>query len=260
MDAHRHRNWYWHRLGIAILMFSVACTEAEDRSTGSLPVDHSIWNRLLHDHVSVSGSVSYRGIKKDSLLFYTYLEILEGAHPDNSNWSREEQLAYWINAYNAFTIQLIIENYPLRSIKDLHGKLAVPFVNSVWDNVFIDIQGYAYSLNDIEHRILRKKFNEPRIHFAINCASGSCPVLRPEAYEAGRIEDQLQQQAKLFVNDRIRNQIGEDEIRISRIFQWFSGDFTENGTIIDYLNQYSEVKINSDADIGFLEYDWSLNE
>jgi hypothetical protein len=260
MDAHRDSIRYWFRAGLISLFLFFSCSETEDRHTGSVPLEHDLWNVLLKTHVSDSGKVDYAGIKRDSTQFYQYINLLRKAHPDKNTWSREERLAYWINAYNAFTVQLIIENYPLESIKDLQSSLAVPFINSVWDEVFINIEGNPYSLNDIEHRILRKKFNEPRIHFAINCASGSCPVLRAEAYDPAKIEDQLQEQAILFINDGLRNQIAGDRIRISRIFQWFSGDFTKNGGIIDYLNQFSEVHIDEDADIGYLEYDWSLNE
>ena len=110
------------------------------------------------------------------------MEELRKGHPNDKHWTETEQLAYWINAYNAFTVELILDHYPVASIRDI--KEGVPFINSVWDIDFIKIEGKTYSLNDIEHRILRREFDEPRIHFAIVCASISCPKLRNEAFEA----------------------------------------------------------------------------
>src|SRR5690606_7886580 len=125
-------------------------------------------------HVAPNGLVNYNGFKQDKQQLDLYLKLLQAGVPDPDKWSKEEQLAYWINAYNAFTIKLIIDNYPLKSIKDLNSTIAIPTINSIWDDKFFSLGGQKFSLNMIEHGILRKDFDEPRIHFAINCASISC--------------------------------------------------------------------------------------
>src|SRR5690606_21092059 len=175
-------------------------------------------------------------------------------------WSKDDQLAYWINAYNAFTVKLIVDNYPVESIKDLGPALKIPMLKDVWHYKFFTIAGQESSLDEIEHSILRKEFEEPRIHFAINCASVSCPPLLNEAFEAKTIDAQLDKVAKDFINDSSRNKITPSAIQVSSIFSWFKGDFTKNGTLIDFLNNYSTVKIKSDAKVSHLDYDWNLNE
>jgi hypothetical protein len=238
------------------LLFSC---EAKDRSTGSNPISHDIWSSLLKDAVSQDGRFNYNLIieKRDS--FESYLSLLRSNHPDTSNWNREEQLAYWINAYNAFTVKVIIENYPLYSIKDLNKTISIPFVNTIWDLEFIDIESVNYSLNDIEHSILRSKFDDPRIHFAINCASFSCPNIRNEAFTAEKLSKQLDEQARIFINDRSKNLLGIKKASLSKIFLWYQMDFTNNTSLIEYLNKYSTVRIHENADISYMDYDWRLN-
>ena len=171
------------------------------------------------------------------------------AKPNNSNWSKDEKLAFWINAYNAYTIKLINDNWPLKSIKDIENP---------WTGNLYPVGGEFVSLNDIEHKVLRK-MQEPRVHFAIVCASYSCPKLLNEAYTADKIESQLSAQTKSFVNDTKRNKITASKAELSEIFNWFKSDFTANGTLIEFINKYSTVQINKDAKISHLTYDWSLN-
>ena len=227
-------------------------------SVASATIDHVIWDELTGDHVNKDGTVDYRGFISEKDKLEKYLSLLSTNAPDKEGWSTEAQLAYWINAYNAFTVKLIVDNYPLESIKDI--KKGIPMVNSVWDIKFIEIGGESLDLNKIEHGILRKEFNEPRIHFAINCASVSCPSLRNEAYTAERLEKQLDEQTRMFLSDQSKNRLTSSHVEISKIFQWFGGDFTKDGTIIDFLNRYSDTRINADARISYLEYDWNLNE
>ncbi len=239
-----------------ILAFN-SCS-VRDVASESKPVSHEIWNDILSRNVTDDGWVNYKGIKEESDNFYTYLDILNKNHPNHKNWTSDERLAYWINAYNAYTVQIIIENYPIESIKDI--KKGIPFVNTVWDIKFIKIEGIEYDLNNIEHSILRKKFEEPRIHFAVNCASYSCPVLRGEAFVAERIDEQLTEQARLFLADKRRNIVTEDKAQLSKIFSWFGGDFKKNGSKLDFINKYSPVQIKKTADISYLDYNWTLNE
>lgn len=221
---------------------------------------HQIWDELLRKHVTPEGKVNYKGFIKDSALLNQYLDTLSQHPPNKNSWSKEEQLVYWINAYNAFTVKLIASHYPVSSIRDLHPKLYVPLLNTVWHIKFFKIGGLDFNLDEIEHSILRKEFNEPRIHFAIVCASYSCPPLRNEAFVAEKIEEQLASQAILFINDSNRNIIRKEKIQISKIFSWFSDDFSKENTLIDFLNQYSKIKIDREANVDYLEYNWMLNE
>ncbi|WP_159023093.1 DUF547 domain-containing protein [Formosa sp. L2A11] len=213
------------------------------------PIDHTLWNALLSKYVSKDGHVNYKGFKADEQRFQEYLEILKQDTP-SSSWTKNEKLAYWINAYNAFTIQLILDNYPVKSIKD---------IKDPWDLEFIKIADKTYSLGDIEHKILRK-MDEPRIHFAINCASYSCPNLLNEAYNAEDLNEQLNVAATQFVNDTSKNTISKDKVEVSKIFDWFSSDFKKQGSVVDFLNTYSTIKIDSKAKVKYRDYNWNLND
>jgi len=148
------------------------------------------------------------------------------------------------------TIDLILRNYPVISIKDIQN----PWKQRIWK-----LDNKDYNLEEIEHQILRK-MNEPRIHFAIVCASVSCPKLQNEAYTASNIESQLTNVTKEFLADSVKNNISEQYLELSKIFQWFSKDFKQNGSLIDFLNQYTSIEISENAKIKFKDYNWSLNE
>ncbi len=250
-----------------ILIFSVSCSPANEQTPAALQaaalspklISHELFTVLLRKHVAADGRVNYRAFLKDSTTLNHYLKTLSN-NPPAKSWSQAEKLAYWINAYNGFTLQLILRHYPIESIKDIGSKIQIPFVNTPWDIKFIRIGNKWLDLNEIEHGILRKQFVEPRIHFAIVCASISCPKLRNEAYTAATLNHQLESQAEDFINDTSRNKIRPDNIQVSKIFSWFKGDFTQKGTLIHFLNKYSRVKINPNAKVSTLEYHWGLNE
>ncbi len=227
--------------------------------TASAQMSHEKWDALVKKYVDQQGNVDYTGFQAEAVELQHYLDLLSQSPPDPS-WTREDKLAYWINAYNAFTVKLIADNYPLKSIKDLNAGISIPGVSTVWDKKFFKIGETQMSLNDIEHGILRADFDEPRIHFAINCASYSCPELRREAYTGKLVEDQLSEQAILFINDPKRNILSEDMIRISKIFLWFTSDFTKEGTLVEFVKRYAAIEINDRARVKFISYDWSLNE
>lgn len=251
------------KIGIlgALLFCCGSSHSAEYYENESPSPSHEIWDALLKNHVNKEGFVDYKGFLSDKEDLERYLNILDSVRPNAESWTKEERLAFWINAYNAFTIKLIIDNYPLKSIKDLNPLLSIPTVRSIWSKKIFSVGGDKVSLDEIEHGILRKKFNEPRIHFAVNCASFSCPVLRAEAYFPSKINEQLEEQTVLFINDSERNIITANNPKISKIFSWFTKDFKRNGTVIDFLNQYTkDVKIGRGADLDYLDYDWRLNE
>ena len=210
--------------------------------------DHSGFNALLQKNVSAEGKVNYKAFKEDRTVLRMYLHAL-GRKTPTENWSKQEKLAYWINAYNAMTIDLIIRNQPIGSIKDIDN----PWKQSLWK-----LGGDMYNLDTIEHQILRK-MEDPRIHFAINCASFSCPVLLNEAFTANSVDTQLEALTVGFINDTQRNTITPQAITISKIFKWFSKDFKKNQSLIEFLNTYSTIKIQRNAKINYLDYNWELN-
>lgn len=213
-------------------------------------VDHRAWDALLKKHVNADGMVDYKGFNKDRGVLNKYLTQLSSYTP-NSDWSVQELLAYYINLYNAYTVDLILNNYPVESIKDIDG---------AWTRSIVPVGNKKLALGGIENGVLRK-MNEPRIHFAINCASMSCPKLLDEAYTAGKINEQLDRATKEFINSD-KNEIGKNSVKLSSIFDWYKKDFitAETPTIVDYVNQFSNTKINAGASVSYKNYDWSLNE
>ncbi len=193
--------------------------------------------------------VNYKGFKNDEAKLDAYLKMLSEKNPTN-DWSVQELLTYYINLYNAATVKLIVENYPVKSIKDIDG---------AWTKGRVAVGDKMLSLGGIENGILRK-MNEPRIHFAINCASISCPKLLDEAFTAATINEQLDRATKEFINSD-KNDISASNPKVSSIFDWYQKDFAVNGKkdVIGYINQYSKTKINPGATLSYKEYDWNLN-
>ena len=212
-------------------------------------IDHSKWTEILQLYVAENGDVNYKKMQKNRDTFKVYLNDL-ASNPPKDSWSNSEIKAYWINAYNAFTVQLVLDNYPIKSIKD---------ISEPWGQMFFKIGGKSMSLNTIEHEILRP-MGDPRIHFAIVCASESCPKLLNYAYESETLNDQLDQAAKEFINDASKNSLTASEITISKIFKWFKSDFPKGDDFISYLNNYSIVKLFPETKINYQNYNWFLNE
>lgn len=210
---------------------------------------HDAFDQLLRKYVSASGKVNYAGFKKEEAILDTYLEALNKNAPANG-WSKSKKMAYWINAYNAATIKLILKNHPVASITKLHG-------GKPWDHKWIPLGGKTYTLNNIENDILRPVYKDARIHFAVNCAAKSCPPLLNRAWTEGNLNRYLEKQTKSFVNDPKQNTISADAVEVSKIFEWYAVDFDN---LIDYLNKYSDTKINPNAKISYKEYNWDLND
>lgn len=218
-------------------------------TNSSVNIDHSAWTKLLQKHVSSNGNVDYNGFKNDRTALDSYLKMLSENKP-TKNWSAQEQMAYYINTYNAYTVDLILDNYPVESIKDIDGP---------WTKSIIPIGNTNMSLAGIENSLL-KKMGDPRFHFAINCASISCPKLMKEAFTAAKINEQLDEAASQFINSD-KNDISAKSAQISSIFDWYKKDFTQNEqSIVQFLNKYSNNKLNAGATITYKNYDWGLNE
>lgn len=215
----------------------------------SAPPSHQGWNNLLTQYVGRAGAVNYQGLKTRMKDIDAYLKLL-AEHPVQDSWSKADKMSYWFNAYNAFTVKLILDNYPLKSILDLEN-------GKVWDKKWIKLGDKTYSLNNIENDILRPNFKDPRIHFAVNCAAKSCPPLLNRAWTSENLEFYLERQATAFINNPKYNQISADKVVVSKIFEWYAKDF---GNLIEYLNKYSKTKIKPNAKISYQEYNWNLNK
>ncbi len=212
--------------------------------------NHALWDQVLILNVSEHGKVNYKGVMHDSSLMYKYFTSLS-ENPPQESWTKEEKLAYWMNVYNAITIKLVINNYPVKTIKD---------IEKTWSFKFFKIGDKKYSLDDVEHGILRK-MKEPRIHFLINCAATSCPPLWNRAFTAENVNKALEERTKKFLNNPKYNIITKDAMQISKVFMWYKKDFTDNGANLeDFINRYSSIKVTSKTKKSFKEYNWSLNE
>ena len=226
----------------------LVAAESSKIDTKAAGILHDAFNDLLKKYVSESGAVNYQQLKTEINKLDNYLNSLAAGIPDKS-WSKNASLAYWINAYNAFTIKLILKNYPVKSIKELDkGK--------PWDVAWITLGGKKYSLNNIENDIIRPQFKDARIHFALNCAAKSCPPLANSAFTENNINLLMESQASKFTNSSA-NQLGSAPIKISKIFDWYKEDF---GNVIDFLNKYSTTKVKQGTKIEYMDYNWSLNE
>ena len=210
---------------------------------------HTSWNVLLQKYVDNDGNVDYSSWKKNQNDLDKYIQLLENKQPA-SYWDKNDSLAYFINAYNAVTVKLILDNYPLKSIRE---------IKYPWDSKSLNLPNNTMTLNDIEHKVLRK-MGDPRIHFAINCASASCPQLSNEAFRASKVQKQLEEVTALFINDTSKNEISEKNIGLSKIFLWFSKDFGSKKERILFIQKYSRKPFKDKAKIKYREYDWSLNE
>lgn len=225
-------------------------TRKEESKEVKIRPNHSIWNTLTLNNVSKKGKVNYTGFKSKIKDLEKYLNQLATITPQK-DWSKNEKLAYWFNLYNASTVKLITQNYPVKSIKDING-------GKPWDKKFIISGKNTYSLNEIENTIVRANFNEPRLHVAFNCAAVSCPKLLNGAFIANTLNHQLNMLSNSWINDVSKNIISANEIKISKIFEWYKVDFKEG--IIPFVNKYSSQKVNTNAKILYLEYNWALNE
>ena len=220
-------------------------------------VDHGIYATLLEKYVK-QGQVDYRGFKTDEAKLDQYLKVLEKT--DSKSLSRNERFAFYTNAYNAWTIKLILSGYPgVKSIKNLGSIFKSP-----WEKKICRIDGDIISLDNIEHKILRPRFKDPRVHFAINCAALSCPPLISEPYRGNTLDRQLDDAARAFINNPQRNYLKDNTLYVSKIFKWFAKDFNHDviGFFLKYAKQDVKKELKAKRDkikIKYLNYDWSLN-
>jgi hypothetical protein len=262
---------------LAAVFFSIGA------SAQSFDHSHAAFTSLLKKHVVVvdggkASKVKYAELKKDQPQLKAYLDSLSKVPAaEFAGWSKPQQMAFLINAYNGFTLELILQNYPVKSIKDIGGVF-----DNRWKRKFFKLFGEDYFLDRIEHETLRKPgaYNEPRVHYAVNCASIGCPPLREEAFVADRLGAQLEEQAVRFLSDRTRNRYAGGKLEVSMIYKWFAEDWEKGNTGFDgktpavksredYFARYAKQLADAPADqqqiaagkapISHLDYDWNLN-
>ena len=209
---------------------------------------HKKWDDMLQDYVTADGTVDYTSWSKMSSDLDTYLALLSSNVPDKGDKSKEA-MAFWVNAYNAFTIKLILSRFPISSIRDIDQ-------GNPWDTKWIKLGGETYSLNNIEHDILRAVWKDPRIHFAVNCAAQSCPPLHNRAITKDNIDDKFDLLTNNFINNTKFNTLEPNKLVLSRIFDWYKSDF---GSLVSYVQKYAKVSIASNAEVTFHNYSWDLN-
>ncbi len=221
---------------------------------------HPRLNLVLTKFVTPDARVRYKALKENRSDLDAYLaEVSSVPLSDFNRWSSEQQLALLINLYNAATLQLIIDNYPVESIKKIGGVFKGP-----WKQPIVRLFGKILTLDTLEHKVLRTQFSEPRIHFAIVCAAKGCPPLRAEAYTAAELETQFEEQGHRFLADTAKNHVSTNAIFLSPIFKWFEDDFTMRKKYVtdfvrDYFPEETAAKIRSGFPVRFTDYDWSLN-
>ncbi|MBL8382826.1 MAG: DUF547 domain-containing protein [Burkholderiales bacterium] len=245
---------------------------------------HRAWDALLKKHVVVeqggrASKVRYAGFKADDAALRAYTEALAKVpEAEFRGWTKPQQMAFLINAYNAFTVVKVLQRYPdLKSIRDF-GRV----VGNPWKDRFFTLLGRQSTLDEVEHETLRKPgvYDEPRVHYAVNCASIGCPMLREEAFVAERLDAQLEEQARRFLSDRSRNRFSGGALEVSRIFDWFKVDwqsgyrgigpgaapittreqyFARYATLLSDKPEEQKLIAEGRAEIRFLEYDWALN-
>ena len=252
-------------------------------SAQSFDHSHAAFTTLLKKHVIVldggkASQVKYAELKKDQPQLKSYLDQLSKVTESEFNgWNKPQQMAFLINAYNGYTLELILQNYPVKSIKDIGGVF-----DNRWKRKFFKLLGQDSFLDKIEHETLRKPgaYNEPRVHYAVNCASIGCPPLREEAFTTDKLNVQLEEQAVRFLSDRSRNRYANGKLEVSMIFNWFKEDWASGYTGFDgktpaiksreeYFARYAKQLADSPADqkiiadgkatISHLDYDWNLN-
>lgn len=260
------------RIFLALCLLASLTAQAQTQG-----FDSAAWDALLKKHVQLlrggqATEVDYDGFKVERVSLQTVLDnTAKVTRPEFDRWSNPAQLAFLINAYNAWTVEAVLTGYPgIKSIKDVGS-----FIQSPWKKRFIPLLGETRSLDDIEHGLISGsgRYNDPRIHFAVNCASIGCPALRKEAYVADRLNAQLEESTQMFLSDRTRNRLASEVLKVSSIFKWYRSDFEKGwrgaNTLAQFLALYREaLALNADVasglaagqlDIEFLDYDWRLN-
>ncbi len=239
----------------AIVLLFIVAFSADSWAEEKI-VDHSLYGELLQKYIK-DGFVNYKEFKTEEHKLDQYLRLLDATNPDEL--SRNEQFAFYANAYNAYTLKLILQNYPVESIKDTGS-----FLKSPWKIKFVKIGGKTMTLDDVEHNILRPRFKDARVHFAVNCAAKDCPPLIPEPYRGDILDEQLDANTKAFLNNPKKNYLDGNTLYVTRLFKWFREDFNNDplNFVLKFAEGEFEKQLKAKQDqikVKYLSYDWSLN-
>ena len=260
-------------LTLALLLLPLAGQAPAQETAPPPPAfdhEHSGWSAVLKAHL-VGDDFDYAALKKERAPLDSYLRALEAVEPEAfAAWKRDERYAFWINAYNAYTIRAVVDAYPVKSITDIGSK-----EETVWDRRVIPLgrlwkkgKGAKLSLNQIEHELLRPEFQDARVHAAVNCASEGCPPLMERAFRAATLDEDLDARTRAWLADPKRNRFepGRKRVHLSRIFEWFREDFTRGEqTLGQWLAKYAPEAQRAflesgEFEVRYLEYDWALND
>ena len=238
------------KLGVTLFLIGVVLVQCFGQDIKE-HVSHSSWDALLSRHVTSEGKVNYDGFKSDIAKLDAYLNLI-GNNEAKPGWTQAEKKAFWLNTYNAWTIKLVLERYPVNSIKDVSAK--------PWDKRFIKVGANTLTLNDIENKIIRRQFKDARIHFAVNCAAISCPKLSNKAFTLLNVEKELDRLTKeFFKSENVK--LVEKSAQLSKIFEWYAEDFIqESESVLKFVEQYSGMTFHSKVKVNYLDYNWKLNE
>lgn len=267
-----------HRLAAALLCLPLAGTAAaapeaklwerwqEHDPDSEATIDHTAWTAFLEDHIQRDPRLKLNRVRYDAVgqadyaALKAYIRELEKI--EIGNYNRDEQFAFWLNLYNAVTVDLVLDAYPVDSIRDVGGGL---FSKGPWDDKVTTVSGVPLTLNDIEHRILRPIWNDPLVHYGVNCASVSCPNLLEKAYTGENVYELLRENARDYVNSPRGVRIEGSRVVASKIYNWYREDFggSEAG-VISHLRQHAAPALSARLDavdgIDAYEYDWKLND
>ncbi|RTQ45237.1 DUF547 domain-containing protein [Hymenobacter gummosus] len=247
----------WLRLVLLLLPLLTAIRAQADNNT--LELLHRPWNELLKRYVQPDGRLPYADLAEHDEQLRGYLQALRHVTPEAS-WTRQDQAAFWLNVYNAYTLNLAVEYYPVQRLGDIKIK-TVGGYKPAWEAPEVNVGGKLYSLNQIEREILPRLLpQDARRFLALHCAAASSPALLPEAYDGARLDQQLDAQARRFVNDATRNQLSAAAVQVSSVFDWHAAEFGEKAQLIAFLNRYATTRIEPAATVQYLPYDWTLND
>jgi len=267
----------------SLFVVSAYGSESKETRAGFAYDDYA---EVLKVHVNNRGRVNYRALKASPEKLRAYLRRIAAVkESDYAKWSENEKIAFWLNAYNAITLKAIIDNYPIKPggfiVSRRFPRNSIRQISGVWDELKFNVMGRRMTLSDIEHEMLRKKFNEPRVHMALVCAAVSCPKLRNEPYEASKLDEQLKDQVRDFLASPKRFRVDAEKaiVYLSPILKWFKGDFVsrygrggkmgkhdvEESAVLNFIRQNvsgrdASYLASGKYKIKYLDYDWSLNE
>lgn len=243
--------------GVSLLLLTSFPARAEDNNT--LQLLHQPWNDLLKRHVTLDGRLDYQGLLDDEDELLAYLMSLRKVTPQNDAWTDNDTKAFWMNVYNAAAAYLVLQYYPISSINDIRVK-GVSGYKSPWDAQVVNVGGQSYSLNQIEREQLIRRFHDPRVHFGLLYTAASCPAPVPEAFDGNRLSQQLDAQARRFINDPACNQLTPGHAQLSGLFDAYAAEFGTGTTLVAFLNRYARIPLQPTAAIEFQSFNWALND